>query len=272
MAVPSVAGRRRRAWTVVAGLVAAALAVSAVVDPVPVAAALVTGFLNTAGGGGAVVTFLALTASGVPALTAHATSQLVTPASFLGGVRLVRRHPPGWRPLAAGCAGTLCGVAVLVVTPAGTFQAVAPWCLLPAAGLVVAQEPVRRLISRTGATLGPASTAAATFGCGVYAGMVGLGTGTLALAVLGLAPAFAGLRLPDLLRTRNVLLLGMAALVSVAFAVTGLVDWRFVALLAAPAVAGGWLGTKLVGHLPVPVLQGLVVATALGGTAWLLLR
>ena len=266
--------RSRSAWLrwTIAGLAVATLVGTAVLDPVPVAAALVTGFFNTAGGGGAVVTFLALTASGVPALTAHATSQLVTPASFLGGLRLVRRHPPGRGPLLAGCAGTLVGVAVLTVTPPNTFQAVAPWCLLPAAGLVLAQEPVRRRIARAGRTLGPTTTAAATFGCGVYAGLIGVGTGTLALAVLGLAPRFAGMSLRDLMRTRNVLLLGMAVLVSAAFAVTGLVDWRLVALLAVPAAVGGWLGTRLVGRLPVPVLQALVVTTALGGSAWMLLR
>lgn len=268
------AGRHRfpkATWFAVAGVVVAAVSVSAFLDPVLVAAALVTGFLNTVGGGGSVVTFLAMTATGVPALTAHATCQLVTPASFVGGFRLVRDHPPGWRPLVAGCAGTLVGVGVLALTPQDTFQAVAPWCLLPAAALVVAQEPVRRIVRRSGRSLGPATTMGATFVCGGYAGLVGVGTGTLALAVLGLAPAFVGMPLRDLLRTRNVLLLGMALLVSAAFAVTGLVDWGLVALLAAPALAGGWLGTRLVGRLPVPVLQGLVVATAVGGTAWLLL-
>ena len=250
--------------------VSSALAFLISLDPVPVAAALVTGFLNTAGGGGAVVTFLALTATGVPALTAHATSQLVTPASFLGGFRLAREHRPGRSTLVAGCAGTVVGVGVLALTPPDTFRAVAPWCLLPAAALVVAQEPVRRVVARTGHALGPGTTLAATFACGVYAGMIGVGTGTLVLAVLGLAPGFARLPLRDLLRTRNVLLLGMALLVSAAFAATGLVDWELVALLLAPAAAGGWLGARLVGRLPVLVLQGLVAVTALGGTAWLL--
>jgi uncharacterized protein len=235
-----------------------------------VVAALVTGFLNTAGGGGAVVTFLALSASGVPAITAHATTQLVTPFSFLGGFRLVRTHGPGRSPLVAGCAGTLGGVALLVLTPPQTFQAVAPWCLVPAAVLVVVQEPVRRLVHGVGRTLGARTTVGAAFVCGAYAGMIGVGTGTLAFAVLALAPGFAGMPARDLLRTRNVLLLAMAVLVSVAFALTGLVDWGLAALLAAPAAMGGWLGTRMVGRLPVPVLQGLVVATALGGTAWLL--
>ncbi|HEY0450797.1 sulfite exporter TauE/SafE family protein, partial [Actinophytocola sp.] len=266
LAAPARIGREK--W--VAGAVGAVVMAAAVLAPVPVAAALVTGFFNTAGGGGAVVTFLALTATGVPALTAHATSQLVTPVSFLGGFRLARRYRPGWRPLVAGCVGTVAGVGILTITPPNTFQAIAPWCLLPAAAMVLAQDPVRRLVQRTGRTLGERTTLAATFVCGVYAGLIGVGTGTLALAVLGLAPGFVGMPLRDLLRTRNVLLLGMAVLVSAAFAVTGLVDWTLVAVLAAPAAAGGWLGTKLVGRLPVPVLQALIVTTALAGAAWLL--
>lgn len=261
-------GEARKIWK--AGVGAGVVLALLVLDPVPVAAALVTGFLNTAGGGGSVVAFLALTATGVPALTAHATCQLVTPASFAGGFRLARAYRPGWRPLVAGCSGTVAGVGVLVLTPPDTFQVVAPWCLLPAAALVVVQEPVRRLVRRSGRALGPGTTTGAAFLCGVYAGLVGVGTGTLALAVLGLAPGFARMSLRDLLRTRNVLLLGMALLVSAAFAVTGLVDWRLVALLVIPSAIGGWAGTRLVGRLPVPVLQGLVVATALGGTAWLL--
>lgn len=269
--VAPVAGKRARLmWTLLGAVAIAALGVAAVIAPVPVAAALVTGVLNTAGGGGAVVTFLALGAAGVPALTAHATSQLVTPASFLGGLRLVREYRPDGRALAAGCAGTLAGVGILAITPPETFSAVAPWCLLPAAALVLAQDPVRRLVRRTGRTLGTVPTLVATFVCGGYAGLVGVGTGTLALAVLGLAPGLAALSARDLLRTRNVLLLAMAVLVSAAFAVTGLVDWGLVALLVVPAAVGGWLGTRLVGRLPVPVLQGLVVATALAGTVWLL--
>jgi uncharacterized membrane protein YfcA len=110
------------------------------------------------------------------------------------------------------------------------------------------------------------------FACGVYAGLIGVGTGTLALVILGLTPAFAGASLRDLLRTRNVLLLGMAILVAAAFAVTGLVDWGLVVLLVLPAVVGGWIGTKLVGRLPIPVLQTGIVATAIAGALWMALR
>lgn len=258
--------------TVVVGLIVCALVVTGIANPVVVLAALVTGILNTAAGGGAIVTFLTLTAIGVPALTAHATSQLVTPSSFLGASRLAKDFWPGLPLLATGCLGTIAGVAILKVTPPGTFQAVAPFVLVPAALLVMVQEPAKRRVQRAGRTLGRQAVFLCTFVCGVYAGLIGVGTGTLALIVLGLAPSFAGASLRDLLRTRNVLLLGMAVLVAAAFATTGLADWALAAQLALPGAIGGWIGMKLVGRLPVRVLQAGIVVTAIAGACWMALR
>lgn len=248
------------------------LAGAVLVDPVLAAAAVVTGILNTAGGGGAVVIFLALCYTGVPALTAHATSQVITPASFLGGLRRASQHRPDPRWVLSGTLGAVCGVVILALTPPATFQAAAPWCLLPATILVVAQEPVRRRVKRTGWRLGPTTTTAVIFICGVYAGMIGIGTGTLAVAVLGLVPAFVRMPLPALLRTRNVLLLAMALVVCAAFAVTGLADWTLAASLAVPAAVGGWLGTTAIGRLPAWALKTTIVATAIAGTVWMFLQ
>lgn len=252
--------------------VAAGLVVVAVIAPVPVAAALLTGFFNTAGGGGAVITFLALSAAGVPPLTAHATSQVITPFSFLGGVGLVREYRPDRRWVIAGAVGAVAGVVILAVTPPATFQTVAPWCLLPAAVLVVVGEPVRRLVRRTGRMLGPTATVGAVFVCGVYAGMIGIGSGTLAVAVLALVPTFLCMPLPALMRIRNSLLLIMALVVAGAFAVTGLADWTLVATLVLPAAVGGWVGTKVLGHAPVWLLKSVIVVTALAGSVWMVSR
>jgi len=249
-----------------------AVLVAGLVNPVAAGAALVTGMLNTASGGGAIVTFLALTATGMPALTAHATSQLVTPASFLGASSLVKAYQPGLAALLTGCLGTLIGVAVLTIVPPSTFRSAAPFVLVPAAILVMVQEPVKRFVQRTGHTLGPGGTYVSVLLCGVYAGLVGVGTGTLALVVLGLTPGFANASLRDLLRTRNVLLLGMALLVAVAFAITGLASWSLAAAMVLPGAVGGWIGTRLVGRLPVPVLQGGVVFTAIAGAVWMAFR
>jgi hypothetical protein len=227
-------------------------------------AAFVAGVLNTAGGGGAILSFLVLTGAGGAPLTAHATNQFVTPLSFASAAFRLRGARPRVAPLLAGCAGTVAGVAILASVPPGAFQAVAPWVLVPAAVLVAVQarDPVRHT--------GRSVSLAAMLGCGVYAGMIGVGTGTLVLVVLGLAAP--GRSLNRLLPLRNVLCLGMAVVVAAAFALTGLVDWALATLLAVPAVLGGMVGTRLVGRLPDPMLRTGVVLTATAGAAWLLLR
>lgn len=229
-----------------------------------VAAAFLAGLLNTAGGGGAILVFVVLTGSGVPPLTAHATNQLVTPLSFVAAARRLRDTRPRPAFVVAGCTGTVVGVTILARVPPGAFQAVAPWVLVPAAVLVAMQGRVRprrrgRIVSLAG-----------MFTCGIYAGLIGVGTGTLVLVILGLGTLDTAMN--RLLPARNVLCLGMAIVVAAAFACTGLVDWQLAALLAAPAALGGFVGTRLAGRLPDPVLRTGVVLTATAGAIWLVLR
>lgn len=262
---------RRRWRTAGVVLVAGAGVLTAVVvDPVVAGAALVTGVLNTASGGGAICLFLALYASGLPALTAHATSQLLTPASFVGGLRGSPEFWPDRRWMVSGAAGAICGVGILAITPPSLFHTAVVWCLLPAAALVVAQEPIRRLVRSTKRWIGPTATTGLVFVCGVYSGLLGLGTGTVTLAVLGLVPGLLHTPLVPLLRVRNILLTGMAIVVAAAVAVTGLADMTQVAVLALPAAVGGWAGTKIVGRVPAWLLRTAIVATALTATVWIL--
>jgi uncharacterized membrane protein YfcA len=232
------------------------------------AAAFVAGVLNTAGAGGAILGFLVLTGTGVAPLTAHATNQLITPLSFLSAARSARGSGQHLALLIAGCVGTVGGVAILAMASPSAFQAVAPWVLIPAAVVVAVQGRAKR---RLGAWRPKRRIVmlAAMLGCGVYAGMIGVGTGTLALVVLGMGVASTTLN--RLLPVRNVLCLGMAFVVAGAFAITGLVDWRLAALLAVPAVLGGLVGARLVGRLPDPALRTGVVLTATAGAAYLML-
>lgn len=235
-----------------------------------VLAAFAAGFLNTAGGGGAVVTFVVMSAVGIPELTAHATNQLVTPVSFLVAVPLIRTHRPDVSGLVLACVGTVLGVAILAVAPPEVFRAVVPW-VLPVAGLLVAVQPVAmRRLRRVVRPRHRLAVRAAMLVCGIYAGLVGVGVGTITLVVLGLASGWGGGSLRRLIRTRNVLLLGASVVTAAGVAVTGLVDWGWAAVLAVPMLLGGWVGARSVGRLPEPVLLGLVVVTAAAGTAWML--
>lgn len=234
-----------------------------------VVAAFAAGVLNTAGGGGAVLSFLAMSAMGVPELTAHATNQLVTPVSFLLAVPLVRTHRPDASGVVMTCVGTVLGVLVLAVTPPELFGAVVPW-VLPAAALLVAVQPVtRRRLRRVVRPRHRAAIRVAMLVCGVYAGLVGVGVGTISLVVLGLASGWGGGSMRRLMYTRNVLLLGAAVVTAAGVAVTGLVDWGLAALLVVPMGLGGWVGARLVDRLPELVLLVLVVATAAAGAVWI---
>jgi uncharacterized membrane protein YfcA len=110
--------------------------------------------------------------------------------------------------------------------------------------------------------------------------LIGVGTGTLALVVLGLTRRHSLADLPDLLAVRNVLLLGMATVGMLAYAITGLVNWLLVLLLAPPGALGGWLGTKFVHWLgtrlakrtALRILRGTIAATALACAGWMVLR
>jgi hypothetical protein len=172
--------------------------------------------------------------------------------------------------LLTGCLGTVIGVAILAATPPMTFQAIAPWVLVPAAVVVVVQDAVKRRLRRGARVYDTRIAFAAMLSCGIYAGLIGVGTGTIAVGVLGLTTRWAELR--TLMRVRNVLLLGMAIVVGGTFAITGLVNWRLALLLAMPALIGGWIGTGLVGRLSARVLRILIVTTAVTGAGWMVLR
>jgi hypothetical protein len=249
-----------------------ALVAISVVNPVAAVAAVGTGFFNIAGGGGAVISFLALTAAGVPVLTAHATGQFVTPSSFLTMLGRARQHQPGRFLLVTGSLGTVLGVVLLKLTPPATVQVAAPYVLLAAGLLVVFQGPVQRRIQRIGWQLGPKTTLGLMFVVGVYAGMIGVGTGTLALVVLGLTARYADTPLQQLILTRNVLLLGMAGVVAIVFIPTGLVNWSLAAVLALPGAVGGWVAIRLLHRLPVRLLRGFIAATAGAAAVWMWLR
>jgi uncharacterized membrane protein YfcA len=269
---PGSGARRRRVRTATLVVVALGLVVLGGVDPVATLAAIATGFFNVAGGGGAILTFLAVTAVGMPVLTTHATIQFVTPMSFVSMAGLVGQYWPGLGLLVTGSLGTVVGVVVLTLTPPTTVQTVAPVFLAVAGLLLVVQGPVQRRIERIGHELGAKTTAGLLFVVGIYAGMIGVGTGTLALAVLGLTRRYAGVGLQQLILTRNVVLLGMAAVVSGAMIFTGLVSWPLAAVLALPGAVGGWVGVTLIHRLPVSVLRVSIAATAGVGAVWMWVR
>jgi uncharacterized protein len=213
------------------------------------------------------------------------------------------RH--AWALALAAFAGGLCGSVLLVTIPAQAFKVAVPYLILLACALLLAQDRLRERLrggSRPGpvgtgggkgedATAGAGAGAApmaeagavevkqvqravrpehsrpallgAVFAAAVYGGFFGAGLGIMLLAVLGLLTTQPLLQVNALKQALSFVINVVAA---VFFALSGHVAWELVPVMAAAAMIGAVLGTRLVrtinpAHLRfVVVLVGVAVA------------
>jgi uncharacterized membrane protein YfcA len=231
------------------------------------------GIVRTVASLASVVSYPVLLAFGLPPLSANVTNTVSLLFTGVGAAA-------GSRPELAGqggrvrrlglvtAAGGAAGAALLLATPARTFEEVAP-ILIGGASLVLLLQPARASgqADREHRPL----LLAALFGVAVYVGYFGAAGGILLLVVL------TNMITESMARTnalKNVVS-GLAnAVAAVAFAAFGPVRWAAVVPLAAGFLVGGWIGPALVRRLPGRLLRiaigvgGIGLAIRLGLTAY----
>jgi uncharacterized membrane protein YfcA len=236
---------------------------------------LVAGIVSTVASLASVVSYPVLLALGLPPLSANMTNTVSLLFTGVGAA-------VGSRPELAGqgarvrrlglvtALGGAAGAALLLATPARTFEDAAP-VLIGGAALLLLFQP-----SRTDAAPGPdrersRPLLAALFGVACYVGYFGAAGGILLLAVL--TPMLS----QSMARTNAVknVVSGLAnAVAAVAFAAFGPVRWAAVAPLAVGFLVGGWIGPALVRRLPGRLLRigiglaGLALAVRLALAAY----
>jgi uncharacterized membrane protein YfcA len=225
---------------------------------------LVAGFgagaVNSVAGGGSLLSFPALLAIGAPALTANATNLIAVTPGYVGGTvgyrpQLIGQSGRVRRLGAVVMAGAAVGSVILLVAPASSFDAVAPFCVLAACGLLVAQPRLTQLASGThehGRGLLPA-----VFAGGIYGGYFGAGLGIMLLALLAV---FIEEDLQRLNALKGVLSLLVSIAAAVLLAVFGPVDWVACAIIAAASLVGGRLGVGVARRLAPQMLRYTVAA------------
>jgi len=230
-------------------------------------AAVAAGAVNALAGGGTLITFPALTAVGLPALTANVTNTVALCPGYFGATlaqandlrdqraRLLRLVPAA---LLGGVAGGL----LVLHTGERVFRALVPYLILLASILLALQEPLRTWLRKRS----PGGTPAKAGGwllvpiglAAVYGGYFGAGLSVIVLAVLAVM-------LGESLTTLNALKQAVALAANVAaascFVFSGRVDWAAAAVMAVGALAGGALGGRLAGRIPAQTLRGIVVVT-----------
>jgi uncharacterized protein len=241
-----------------------------------VVAGVLSGTVNALAGGGSLLLFPALLAVGLPPLAANVTNSVIQSPGYLGlalGSRRELRGQQGRVRSSTGVAvaGSLVGCLLLLVLPATLFNAVVPSLVALASVLLGAQPWLARWIGEPepDAPDRYAVLLPAVFLAAIYGGYFGGALGVILIAVLALTTR------DDLRRlnaVKGVLSLIISVVSVVVFAIGAPVDWLVVALLAPANLVGGFLGAKLAGRLPAPVLRAAVVVVGLAVSIYLFAR
>src|SRR5262249_2083542 len=119
-------------------------------------AGLAAGTVNAIAGGGSLITFPALLATGLGAVPANVTNSVAVSPGYLSSVvgsrtELAALARGGFRrtliPLVATAAGgSAAGCALLLATPARAFELVVPFLVLAAAVVLACQPQLRRVV------------------------------------------------------------------------------------------------------------------------------
>lgn len=229
------------------------------------------GALNAVAGGGTLVTFPALLATGMAPVTANVTSSVGLLSGYAGGSVAYRRELTGQgaRMRSLGPASVLGGVAgavLLLVTPAAAFRALVPFLILLSTALFAVQAPLAAAVARrrhgepTGGQVSWVVRAAVFLGA-VYGSYFGAGLGVLLLGVLGVL-IDDGLQRLNALKGLLSLLINVVGVV--VFVFSGRVAWGYAAILAVAAYLGGTLGVGVARRLPAAVLRAAVVTLGVG--------
>lgn len=239
-------------------------------------AGFLAGAVNAVAGGGSLLTFPALVATGMAPLTANISNTVAQLPGYVSVVEGYRRdlvgQAPRMRALAAPTIlGAFAGVGLLKLGGESGFEAVVPWLVLGACILLALGPRLRAAVAeRTdGGFRASPGLLAAVFASGAYASYFGAAAGVLLLAVLALGVA-DGLQRLNALNRALVLVANLAA--APALIVLGPVDWTAVAVIAPATLVGGAVGARVARRLRDDVLRWSVIGLGVVVAVWLLVR
>jgi len=217
------------------------------------------------------VSFPALIWLGLNSVAANATSTVAiwpgTVGSAWGYRRELGKAEPRFRVLIApSLIGGLTGALLLRWTPPAIFDKLVPFLILFATLLLMAQEPVQRMLG-TGDAESHHSTkwivGALLFqlGVGIYGGYFGAGIGILMLAALSIL----GLQDIHEMNSLKVVFGGsINGIAAVYFVWANMVKWQYVLLMAVAAILGGWGGAGTARKMGRTAVRRIVIAIGFG--------
>ena len=221
-----------------------------------IAAGWLAGVMNSIAGGGTLVTFPALVFSGVPAITANATSTVALLTGVGSSIWAYRKElatQSRWAKRFAGpsLVGGLIGAILLLNTGEASFRAIIPYLILFATALFTFQGPILRFLDIKAEAAGSSRHGLALalvfqFFVAIYGGYFGAGIGILMLATLGML-GHQDIHEMNSVKVVQAFLINIVAAAYFLFA--GKIMWGDVALVGLGSVFGGlngpWIGRRV---------------------------
>lgn len=242
------------------------------------AAAFIAGAINAVAGGGSLISFPALIAVGYPPVVANITNTVALWPGYIGGSISYAAQLSGQRRrvlvlTAPSILGAFVGSAILLYTPAESFEAIVPFLILFAAGLMAVQARLGAWVAKYRPERADADfnieVMGGVFILAIYGAYFGAGLGILTLAVLGIL-------LPDELHRSNALKGLLSAIINAAavayFALFGPVEWIPALVMAGAALAGGYYGVGAARRLSPRWLRLVIIVYAVVIAALMFIR
>jgi uncharacterized membrane protein YfcA len=234
------------------------------------AAALAAGGVNAIAGGGSLISFPALLALGLPAVTASMTNTVAMCPGYFGAMAAQRRDLAGqgrraWHLIPLSIAGSLAGSWILMHTSERAFQTLVPFLMLFAAILLSLQKRLRAfLVHHTGDGHSVVYALVPVGLCAVYGAYFGAGLGMMILAILGLVVDDTLNRMNAL---KQLLTLAINVVAAIVFISVGTIAWQAALVVAIGSLFGGYIGGAIASRVPETVLRWIVVGIALTASA-----
>jgi uncharacterized protein len=244
-------------------------------------AGMIAGAINSVAGGGSLISFPSIVASGVPAVLANATnSAAMWPGSLSSAWAYSRKIKPDLSLVLTlvvpSAVGALLGAVALVVTPPELFNKVVPFLVLFATALFASREFFDRMAKPAhGDGDGTISTLGRIWGfvfqlfVATYGGYFGAGIGILMLGSMSIM----GMR--DINRMnalKTILSVSIKLIAFLFFVARGLVLWHVAIVVTLGAITGGYYGARFALRIDQRILRWVVVLLGLVVSVWFFIR
>lgn len=229
-----------------------------------IVAGIAGGLLSSMAGMASLVSYPVLLSLGLPPVSANVTNttaqiftgigSTLSSAKELHSARHATLFDAAW-----ALVGSVCGCILLLIAPASSFEKVVPVLIAFAGGLMLyslfSKTPVKKRGSH------PLIKGIALFLVGIYIGYFGASAGVITLAILTLAE---DLPFATTNAIKNFISFAGNGLAMLIYAFTADVRWVIALTMDVGFLIGGWLGPKVVRHLPVRPLRFVIALAAFG--------